>query len=142
MSCRLIRLPLGLLVVILVAGCGLRGEEPASDPETTTPVAPAPPATTPADTTDVEGEAPLRVKISDEERERLASQASSDLAAARGIAALRPDLDTLGADERQDWESLDHYIELAESFLDDEDVRAAADVALKARLLAAELHPD
>lgn len=137
-----IRPIVGLLILTFAAGCSLRGEEPSSDPMPMEPEAPE--ANAPVDTIppEPEGEPPLRVKISDEERTELLARAEGDLRTARTVSARKPSLTDLAPEERQKWESLDHYIQLAESFLEEGDARSAADLALKARLLAAELGAD
>lgn len=127
----------GLVALLAFGGCSRPNEAPAIDP-----VAPGPATPDVADSVQVEDPPTLRVLISDEERSRLVAQATSDLQTARSIASDRPESATLSAEDRQRWESLDHYIELAESFLEDGDVRAASDLALKARLLAADLDRD
>jgi hypothetical protein len=122
------------------------GELPSAASDSTTTASSDTTAIAPPDTTAVDTPAeepkPIRVKISDEERAKLVAQFESDLQVATTRAATRPDAATLSAEQRQRWDTLDQYIELARSSWETGDVRAAADLALKARLLADEMQPD
>jgi len=89
----------------------------------------------------VDPDPPLRVQISDSERDELLAAIEADLDLARETSALQPDLESLETAERQRWETLAHYVDRTVTFLEADDLRSARDLALKARLLALELRP-
>lgn len=89
----------------------------------------------------VDPDPPLRVRISDSERDELLGAIEADLELARETSASQPDLESLETADRQRWETLAHYVQRTVAFLEADDLRSARDLALKARLLALELRP-
>lgn len=123
------RLGLILLALLLVACGSGRRVAPAADPTS---------AATPA----TESPAPLQVQLEDGERAELEAQLATDLELAEAVAATRPASSGLSEEERERWETLAQYIELARASQSGGDLRAAADLAQKARLLAERLGAD
>lgn len=108
-----------------------RGAPPNQDPPVEQPT--APPRDEPTQ---------IRVQISEEEQEELKKQIDGDLEIARTVIAGRPEAATLAEDQRQRWDTLQHYIDQTSAALQEGELRAASELALKARLLAEELRPD
>jgi len=125
------------LLLLLVAGilvsCSPRRGVAPSDPGA---------GTAPEDTLALQPAVPIQVQLDDEDRAALTAQLERDLAFSRNVLATRPDPAGLPAEERERWETLGQYLELTTDSRSAGDLRAAADLAQKARLLAERLRQD
>jgi hypothetical protein len=110
-----------------------RPPEPQSEPAAVRPATPAPPA----EPEPLEAVAPVQVELSAEERVALAAEARKDLELAE--QALRSgDAEPTSAEWREKLDTIRNLIDSAKAAYT-EDLRAAATLAHKARLLAEEL---